>query len=119
MLSHSSNRPSSVPTHLAALPLSLAFPHSRKFTRFSDQAEHSERERSAMYLAVIITRLCFFSFETHDVSRGLVKCVVILPVVFHGCETWSVTLRDEHSLIVFENGVLRKGRGNRGVEKSV
>ena len=26
----------------------------------------------------------------------------------HGCETWSLTLRDEHRLRVFENRVLRK-----------
>jgi hypothetical protein len=32
---------------------------------------------------------------------------VILPVVLYGCETWSVTLREEHGLRVFENGVLR------------
>ena len=32
---------------------------------------------------------------------------VILPVVY-GCETWSVTLREEHRLRVFENRVLRK-----------
>jgi hypothetical protein len=33
---------------------------------------------------------------------------VILPVVLYGCETWSLTLRDEHRLKVFENRVLRK-----------
>jgi hypothetical protein len=27
-----------------------------------------------------------------------------LPVVLYGCETWSLTLRDEHRLEVFENG---------------
>jgi hypothetical protein len=32
---------------------------------------------------------------------------VILPVLY-GCETWSLTLREEHSLRVFENGVLRR-----------
>jgi hypothetical protein len=31
----------------------------------------------------------------------------ILPVVLYGCETWSVTLREEHRLRVFENRVLR------------
>jgi hypothetical protein len=30
------------------------------------------------------------------------------PVVLYGCETWSLTLREEHSLRVFENRVLRK-----------
>jgi hypothetical protein len=32
---------------------------------------------------------------------------MILPVAFYGCETWSVTLREEHRLRVFENRVLR------------
>jgi hypothetical protein len=31
-----------------------------------------------------------------------------LPVVLYRCETWSVTLREEHRLRVFENRVLRK-----------
>jgi hypothetical protein len=33
---------------------------------------------------------------------------VILPVVLYGCETLSLTLREEHRLRVFENSVLRK-----------
>jgi len=34
---------------------------------------------------------------------------IILPVVFcMGCETWSLTLREEHRLRVFENRVLRR-----------
>jgi hypothetical protein len=33
---------------------------------------------------------------------------IILPLVLYGCETWSLTLREEHRLRVFENRVLRK-----------
>jgi hypothetical protein len=33
---------------------------------------------------------------------------IILPVVLYECETWSLTLREEHRLRVFENRVLRK-----------
>jgi hypothetical protein len=33
---------------------------------------------------------------------------IILPVVLYGCETWSLTLREEHRLEVFENRVLRR-----------
>jgi hypothetical protein len=29
-------------------------------------------------------------------------------MVLYGCETWSLTLRDEHKLRVFENRVLRR-----------
>jgi len=33
---------------------------------------------------------------------------IILPIVLYGCETWSLTLRDERRLRVFENTVLRR-----------
>jgi hypothetical protein len=33
---------------------------------------------------------------------------IILPVVLYGCETWSLTLREEHRLRVFEDKVLRR-----------
>jgi hypothetical protein len=33
---------------------------------------------------------------------------LILPVVLYGCETCSLTLREEHRLTVFENRVLRR-----------
>ena len=33
---------------------------------------------------------------------------VILPVVLYGCETWSLTLREERKLRVFENMMLRR-----------
>ncbi|KAJ4440919.1 hypothetical protein ANN_10767 [Periplaneta americana] len=38
---------------------------------------------------------------------------VVLPVVLYGCETWTLTLREEQSLRVFENKVLRKIFGAR------
>jgi len=33
---------------------------------------------------------------------------IILHVVLYGCETWSLTLREERKLRVFENRVLRR-----------
>jgi hypothetical protein len=33
---------------------------------------------------------------------------LILPVFLYGCETWSLTLREEHRLRVYENKVLMK-----------
>jgi len=38
---------------------------------------------------------------------------IILPVVLYGCETWSLTLREERKLRVFENMVLRRIFGTR------
>ena len=41
---------------------------------------------------------------------------IILPVVLYGCEAWSLTLREERKLRVFENMVLRRIFGPRGDE---
>jgi hypothetical protein len=57
---------------------------------------------------------CYSSVQNLLSSRLLSKNVkiriqktIILPVVLYGCETWSLTLREEHRLRVFENRVLR------------
>jgi len=41
---------------------------------------------------------------------------IILPVVLYECETWSLTLREETKLRVFENMVLRRIFGPRRYE---
>jgi hypothetical protein len=46
-------------------------------------------------------------------SSGSIRCVflykrIILPVVLYGRETWSLTLREQHRLRVFQNRVLRR-----------
>jgi hypothetical protein len=38
---------------------------------------------------------------------------IILPVVLYGCETSSLTIREEHRLRVFENRVLKKIFGQK------
>jgi hypothetical protein len=53
------------------------------------------------------------------ISRNLkikIYKTVILPFVLYGCETWSLTLREEHGLRVFENRVLRKVFGPKREE---
>jgi hypothetical protein len=44
---------------------------------------------------------------SRNVKVKIYNIAIIIPVVFYGCETWSVTLREEHRLRVFENRVLR------------
>ena len=39
--------------------------------------------------------------------------IVTFPIVLYGCETWSLTLRDEHRVMVFENRVSRRVFGHR------
>jgi hypothetical protein len=41
---------------------------------------------------------------------------IILPVVLYGCGTWSLTLREEQRLRVFENRVLRSIFGPKRVK---
>jgi hypothetical protein len=42
-----------------------------------------------------------------NVKTGIYK-TIILPVVMYRCETWSLKMREEHRLRVFENRVLRR-----------
>jgi hypothetical protein len=49
--------------------------------------------------------------SSHLLSKNLkirIYKTIILPVVLYGRETWSLILREEHKLRVFENRVLRK-----------
>jgi hypothetical protein len=57
---------------------------------------------------------CYHSVQNLLSSRLLSKNLkiktyrnIILPVVLYGCETWSLTLKEEHWLRVCENRVLR------------
>jgi hypothetical protein len=47
-----------------------------------------------------------------------IKRVMNVRGVLYGCETWSLTLREERRLRVIENRVLRRIFGNKGVEKT-
>jgi hypothetical protein len=52
-----------------------------------------------------------FSYHIYREIKNLkiIICkTIILLVVLYGCETWSLTLREEHRLRVFENRVLRR-----------
>jgi hypothetical protein len=63
---------------------------------------------------------CYHSVQNLLSSRLLSKNLkikiytnIIWPVVLYGCETWSLTLREERRLRVFENKALRKIFGPR------
>jgi hypothetical protein len=45
--------------------------------------------------------------------------IIILPVVLYRCETWSLTLRKEHRLRVFESRVIRRIFGPKRSEVTV
>ena len=63
---------------------------------------------------------CYHSMQNLLSSRLLSKNLkiqiyrnIILPIVLYGCETWSLTLREERKLRVFGNMVLRRIFGPR------
>jgi len=54
---------------------------------------------------IFLSKFCYKYFR--------IDRTIILPVVLYGCETWSLTLREEGKLRVFENMVLRRIFGPR------
>jgi hypothetical protein len=55
--------------------------------------------------------LTTFSSESFSLLKNIkIKIFrnIILPIVLYGCETWSLALREEHRLRVFENRLLRE-----------
>jgi hypothetical protein len=42
---------------------------------------------------------------SENIKIGIYK-IIILPAVFHGCETWHLTLREEHRLRASKKRVL-------------
>jgi len=45
---------------------------------------------------------------SHRAKKNKMYITIILTVVLYGGETWSLTLREERRLRVFENRVLRR-----------
>jgi hypothetical protein len=50
----------------------------------------------------------FFSRLLSKNLKTKIYRTIILPVVLYGCESWTLTLKRESRLRVFENRVLRK-----------
>ena len=58
-------------------------------------------------LAVIRYRIFVVQFPIQKHKIKIYR-IVILPVLLYGYEIWSLTLKEERRLSVFENRVLRK-----------
>jgi hypothetical protein len=54
-----------------------------------------------------VKNICLLICCLKKVKIGIYK-IINLPVVLYGCETWSLALREEHKVQVFENRVLRR-----------
>jgi hypothetical protein len=80
-------------------------------TMLTDQNSIQEEIKSRLKLG----NTCYHSVQNLLSSRLLSKKLkvkiyrtIFFPVVLYGCETWSLTLREERRLWVFENRVLRR-----------
>ena len=85
-------------------------------TNLTDQNSIPEEIKSRLSSG----KACYHSVQNLLSSRLLLKNLkikiyrtIILPVVLYGCETWSLTVKEERKLRVFENMVLRRIFGPR------
>jgi hypothetical protein len=80
-------------------------------TTLTDQNCMQEQIKSRLNLGNACYRSVRSLLSSYLLPRNVkvkIYKTIILPVVLYGCETWSVTLREEHGLRVFENRVLSK-----------
>ncbi|KAJ4438760.1 hypothetical protein ANN_14711 [Periplaneta americana] len=93
----------------------LSFEEVEKFKYLGATVTNINDTREEIKRRINIGNACYYSVEKLLSSSLLSKNLkvriyktVILPVLLYGCETWTLTLREEHRLRVFENKVLRK-----------
>jgi hypothetical protein len=85
-------------------------------TTLTDQNCMHEEIKSRLNCGNACYHLVQCLLSSHLLSRSLkvkIYKTIILSVVLHQCETWSLTLREEHRLRVFENKVLRRIFGSK------
>ncbi|KAJ4439352.1 hypothetical protein ANN_07474 [Periplaneta americana] len=93
----------------------LSFEEVEKFKHLGTTVTNINDTREEIKRRINMGNACYYSVEkllsSSPLSKNLkvrIYKTVILPVVLYGCETWTLTLREEHRLRVFENKVLRK-----------
>ncbi|KAJ4427892.1 hypothetical protein ANN_23900 [Periplaneta americana] len=93
----------------------LSFEKVEKFKYLGATVTNINDTREEIKRRINMGNVCYYSVEKLLSSSLLSKNLkvriyktVILPVLLYGCETWTLTLREEHRFRVFENKVLRK-----------
>ncbi|KAJ4436763.1 hypothetical protein ANN_16895 [Periplaneta americana] len=93
----------------------LYFEEVEKFKYLGATVTNINDTREEIKRRINMGNACYYSVEKLLSSSLLSKNLkvriyktVILPVVLYGCETWTLTLREEQRLRVFDNKILRK-----------
>ncbi|KAJ4449275.1 hypothetical protein ANN_00673 [Periplaneta americana] len=93
----------------------LSFEGVEKFKYLGATVTNINDTREEIKRRINMGNACYYSVEkllsSSLLSKNLKVTIyktVILPVVLYGCETWTLTLREEQRLREFENKVLRK-----------
>ena len=60
-----------------------------------------------MRVIIHLRKFCLSAYFPKKFKVNTYK-TIILPIVLYVCETWSLTLKEDYRLRVFENKVLRK-----------
>ena len=77
---------------------------------FQEEIKSSLKSGNACYYSV--QNLLYSSLLSKNLKIKIHR-TIIFPVALYGCETWSLTLREERRLRVFENRVLRRIFGRK------
>ncbi|KAJ4445342.1 hypothetical protein ANN_07147 [Periplaneta americana] len=90
----------------------LSFEEVEKFKYLGATVTNINDTREEIKRRINMENACYYSVKKLLSSSLLSKNLkvriyktVILPVVLYGCETWTLTLREEHRLRVFENKI--------------
>jgi hypothetical protein len=78
-----------------------------QYIQFWCQEEIKRRLKSGTACCHSVKNLLSSHLLSKNVKIRICK-TVILSAVLYGCETWSLILREEHKLRMFENRVLRR-----------
>ena len=83
----------------------LSFENLEKFKDLGVTVSNTNNISEETKSRINMGNVCYYSLEKNLSSRLLLYCRLYCP---YGCKTWSLTLREEHRLRVFENIILRK-----------